>query len=601
MFRHLGDLLTIKILKGRIRDQTPTVKPQDLIATVKTKQHIKDTKGHQAGTSSTDPWTTGEDPWGGYKATKPLVAPTSHHVQSKFDDVEQRLQDHVEAKITAELQSRASQDSTGRIDTIENHSQSLAANQQKLEKWIHEGNAKVKTVHQECAQLQAAVSEQGQTLGTMRQEVTQVFQQVTSQGNALQQVVQDVAGINSGLTNHLDRYFAQQEERIVNLLANRQHWLGRCGPSSGLRKVPKLLCSIKSIFLLWIHMVLCFGLIRVGEASVPGPAARVSQDGFDSFIDPPAWTFAETPVFSLGTGNPGGLANKMHYLEHFPSGWFHLTETQATQYQQCAFQKQLKGISWKTGRKLRSTWGAPAPYRPGSSTSGSWTGVMSFADIPLRNLPCPWPADQFSSGRALISSGFIGQTSLVVATAYCPPKGPTFPRAAALSEQLLQPITEEVVVGRSGLRAIVGDSNAAPLSLEQMRIWADHGWMEVQALMEQWRGITPQPTCKGRTFPDQIWVSPELAVRIMNISVWNIFPDHSMVMVGLRMSVSLPRELQWRLPGHIPWNQIDDDRWTSESVIDPMSLPRDVHEGCPSLAPVPTLGLPDFDCCPTSD
>ena len=212
--------------------------------------------------------------------------------------------------------------------------------------------------------------------------------------------------------------------------------------------------------------LLCFGLFRIGEAAVPGPVSCDACEP-DSLLNSPVWALPDNPTFCLRTSNPGGLSNKFHFLQAYPLGWHHMAETHTTKMQQCALQKHLKSLSLWTGRNIRTSLGEPAPLRPGSSRAGAWTGVLNFADAPPRSLPCDWPADQFSSGRALISSAFI----VTAATIYAPPQGPTFPRAKQLSESLLEPITSEVVLGRSGPRAILGDFNTAAGSLDQMKIW----------------------------------------------------------------------------------------------------------------------------------
>ena len=114
-------------------------------------------------------------------------------------------------------------------------------------------------------------------------------------------------------------------------------------------------------------------------------------------------------------------------------------------YQQCALQGYFRSLAFRSGRHLRSTLGAPAPLRPGSVRAGGWTGVLSFGDCPLRNVSVVWPSGEYESGRVLMSMASHAGLELVAATVYLPPRGPTFPNALALSEDLLTPITEELV------------------------------------------------------------------------------------------------------------------------------------------------------------
>eukprot|EP00435_Cladocopium_sp_Y103_P060860 s232_g22.t1 len=320
--------------------------------------------------------------------------------------------------------------------------------------------------------------------------------------------------------------------------------------------------------------------MRIGEATVPGP----DMSDVDSFLDPPHWTLPEVPVFCLGVANPSGISNKHHMLDSLPIGLWHFAETQASHVQQCHLRSYLKGISHRQERHIRAVMGAPAGLRARSATARSWTGVLCFGDCPLRDVPHAWPSSEHSSGRIMLSVAHLGSTVLSMATVYCPPKGPTFPRARALSEELLMPVTEALVLGRSGPRAILGDFNCPAGTLDQTKIWQSQGWIELQDLMHQLHGVAPQHTCKSATAPDQIWLSPEMALLVHNSAVWNIFPDHSVLMAGLRVPVCSRMQMQWRLPGHIPWDHVDSVRWLSAQDLGPIYGTGTSHEG--SSAPV---------------
>ena len=321
-------------------------------------------------------------------------------------------------------------------------------------------------------------------------------------------------------------------------------------------------------WLVFVFFIQCF---RIGEAFVPGPLdSWTSGSEPDSFLDPPQWSRESVPDFVLGTGNPSGLSNKLHTLDSFPTGLWHLAETQISKPQQHAFHSYVRNLSWRSNRLLRSCVGAPAPYRVGSSVAGSWTGVLCFGDCPLRSVPCVWPSDEYSSGRALISVAQIGTMQLSTATVYCPAKGPTFPNARALSEELLQSVTENLVFGREGPRAILGDFNCPAGHLQQMQVWQSLGWVELQNLMHQCFGIIPRPTCKNSTAPDQIWVSPELIPFVSNVAIWDIYPDHSMLVAGLHVPSVSRHSYQWHLPGHVPWSLVDFKSWEHDSDLGPI-------------------------------
>ena len=66
---------------------------------------------------------------------------------------------------------------------------------------------------------------------------------------------------------------------------------------------------------------------------------------------------------------------------------------------------------------------------------------------------------------------------------------------------------------------------------------------------------------------------------VHNSAVWSIFPDHSAVIAGIRVPV-LPRlQMQWRFPGHIPWDQINQEQWQSAPDLGPILNADSPHEG----------------------
>ena len=341
--------------------------------------------------------------------------------------------------------------------------------------------------------------------------------------------------------------------------------------------MPDRLPRLSGFANLWILFCAFFsGFVRIGEAAVPGPPGVIdlTQD-----MDQPDWALPTDPQFVLSVGNPCGISNKLSRLELFPTGWHHLVETHATKRQQCALQGKLKAISRSQDRLLRSTLGHPAPLRPGSQHAGSWTGVLSFGDLPLKEIPIPWPDGVHSSGRVLISVGVVGGLELSIATVYCPPKGPTYPQAQKISEALLTPITEQLVFGRQGARAIMGDFNCSPGSLQQMKLWQSQGWVELQDLCHGLFAVAPKMTCKNATRPDQIWLSPELAALVNNVGTWSIWPDHETLLASIRIGQPPKFSYQWRLPGRISWDLINRESWISDDDLGPLFPTNPLPEG----------------------
>ena len=73
--------------------------------------------------------------------------------------------------------------------------------------------------------------------------------------------------------------------------------------------------------------------------------------------------------------------------------------------------KAFRAESREHGRRLRLTFGAPAPSRSVGSAAGTWTGVCVISDFPSQRLPASLPDDVYQSARALISSHHVGHTN----------------------------------------------------------------------------------------------------------------------------------------------------------------------------------------------
>ena len=192
---------------------------------------------------------------------------------------------------------------------------------------------------------------------------------------------------------------------------------------------------------------------------------------------------------------------------------------------------------------------------------------MSMADWPSIELQVAMPPEHYASGRLLVSQHVLGQTPIVAATVHGYPSGPTYPNAAQLTDELLKPITEEVVLGRRGPRAILGDFNHSIDALFQTQIWLQCGWVEVQCMaLARWQQEI-QPTCKGRTVRDFVWLSPEAAAMCTSVSVMDTFAEHSTVIAHLCVPEMTAPCLTWPLPGELPWDRVDVDAlWGAEHV-----------------------------------
>ena len=199
------------------------------------------------------------------------------------------------------------------------------------------------------------------------------------------------------------------------------------------------------------------------------------------------------------------------------------------------------------GRQIRTHFGFPAQLRGTSTWAGTWSGVATTSNFPSNSISLDWPLEIWQTSRVQTTRHQIGELSILVANVYGYPRGPTWPRAAKLTDTLLSHIITNLVIGYSGYAAIVGDMNFDPLELDQMKAWQAYGWVSAQTLAwHRWQQ-EPMPTCKGTTERDQVWLSPALAALCNQVQVLPTFADHRTVSVGFTSTLSSLG------PGHHPF------------------------------------------------
>jgi hypothetical protein len=176
----------------------------------------------------------------------------------------------------------------------------------------------------------------------------------------------------------------------------------------------------------------------------------------------------------------------------------------------------------------------------------------------------------------LTTRHIIGQTAVTNIVIYGFPKGPTWPNALQLTEELLQIATTEIILGGTGPRLIGGDFNMDAWGIPLFNYWRQLGWISAQELAERLWGQEPQFTCKHATERDLVWLSPEAAALCQMVDVADVFAEHSTITVGLCIPTSNPRMLSWPKPSEIPWTEVDA-QWTS--TADGLLLSRIVFKG----------------------
>lgn len=173
-----------------------------------------------------------------------------------------------------------------------------------------------------------------------------------------------------------------------------------------------------------------------------------------------------------------------------------------------------------------------------------------------------------------------GPTQITGANVYLWPRGPTWPKAVEASNNLLNRLTQEIVLSRTGLRFITGDFNHEEKLLDSIEIWKQQGWVDAQTYASERWGREICATCKGKTVRDHIWLSPEFLPYIQKVQVRPVFADHSGVGVCIDLPITPRKDKVWPMPSSIPWQHLDKDSWQKEAKVGP-------RETTPNVTPPP--------------
>ena len=296
-------------------------------------------------------------------------------------------------------------------------------------------------------------------------------------------------------------------------------------------------------------------VLRWGEALHPGPSSDCHLFGFS---------------------NPSGLRQKEAMAIALGAGVWSFSESQLSWQTQKTCAALLRQQARTQNRLLRVHMGAPVATRTTSTWAGTWSGVSTISDFPSQELSLPY-INERDCGRMLTTRHMIGQTAVTNMVIYGFPKGPTWPNAWQLTEELLQIATTEIILGGTGPRLIGGDFNMDAWGIPLFNYWRQLGWISAQELAERLWGQEPQFTCKHATERDIVWLSPEAAALCQMVDVADVFAEHSTITVGLRIPTSNPRMLSWPKPSEIPWTEVEA-QWSSTAVPPDWTLHADVNQ-----------------------
>eukprot|EP00435_Cladocopium_sp_Y103_P054544 s1210_g17.t1 len=128
------------------------------------------------------------------------------------------------------------------------------------------------------------------------------------------------------------------------------------------------------------------------------------------------------------------------------------------------------------------------------------------------------------------------------------------------TDQLLQCLTDRIVLNSCGYRAIMGDFNALSSDLPQFEVWRKHGFQEIQEVAKAKWNVPIKNTCKGKSVKDMVWVSSELIDKLSEVHVqdWH-FADHAVLYGVFKPLGSFVPTPVWYKPHKLPWDQLPND------------------------------------------
>ena len=264
---------------------------------------------------------------------------------------------------------------------------------------------------------------------------------------------------------------------------------------------------------------------RVGEASHPGSAEC---------------------TWKLGLMNPTGLQGKELLLNELGHGIFGVTETHLSTL---GIQKVRRSLNFARSPLSHLIHGHPAQLRAHSQLVGKHEGVAFLTSHPGRALPQNFPAQVWQTARIQVA-GFCVEDVWVqggIIYGYASQINGTAPKI--LTDQIADYVIQRIALEAVGPRFIMGDFNASRDELPCLQHLQSLGFREIQEVAAERWGHEVQMTCKDRTQPDQIFLSPELQHCLLGIEVVpDLFADHAVISGTFRgMRSQIPRSY-WRTP-----------------------------------------------------
>lgn len=119
---------------------------------------------------------------------------------------------------------------------------------------------------------------------------------------------------------------------------------------------------------------------------------------------------------------------------------------------------------------------------------------------------------------------------------------------------MLDALIDRVAMQSQGPRIIAGDFNYAVEELGQLRRRHDLGFREVQDVAAHQWGQSVSRTGRGTKRIDHMWLSPELQVNLLSVSVqFDHWADHAAVIARFKEWGHLICSTEWYQPAAFTW------------------------------------------------
>ena len=276
-------------------------------------------------------------------------------------------------------------------------------------------------------------------------------------------------------------------------------------------------------------------LCRIGEARVPGPDLESS--------------------WALGICNPSGLYGKQAILTQIRADVLAVSETHLSKTGERQFAGSLRALRSPFRHLLT---GAPMAPRCVDSEAGQYAGVAFTSAVPCRVPAVPWPPDLYETGRLQFGSFHTCASWVTGAVVYGYPEGKVHPNAKARTAAILD-FAFDQLQHRPGPRFLCGDWNYTFDCLDLVPRLREAGWIEVQDLSAVRSGSSIAMTCKGVSRKDFMFLSPELALSFVGLSVCQTtFADHAVLVAEFAGGTKHLERFLWPCPRPVQWGRVPD-------------------------------------------